>query len=297
MAVRQCEPACVQLLLDASADARVVSSSGDFPLLVAAQQGRGDIVRLLLAAAAPADANQAKAGTHRTPLHEAAEGGHDAVVAQLLAAAADVNAKTTHRATALHLAAREGHEAVVRALVAARGASVNAIMAHGETPLLLAASARHAGVVAALLAAGAQPDVLTGEGMTPLFVACAHGEAAAHAHKGRRWGRGARAGITGSTAEYHPACCNAHWRGVCFVARAWSAHRWPRGVVGVRLSLPHTQSPPPPPPSAPARRTPGAGSRPGGRRRQHAIHLRHRGRAHDMRRRRVHPPVSRQVAG
>jgi len=55
----------------------------------------------------------------RSPLHDASEKGHEAVVGELLAAGADRNAKTNLQATPLHLAAKNGHEAVVRALLKA----------------------------------------------------------------------------------------------------------------------------------------------------------------------------------
>jgi ankyrin repeat protein len=55
----------------------------------------------------------------RTPLHDASEKGHEAVVGELLAAGADCNAKTNLHDTPLHLTAKNGHEAVVGALLKA----------------------------------------------------------------------------------------------------------------------------------------------------------------------------------
>ena len=53
-----------------------------------------------------------------TPLHFAAEQGHQAVVALLLAHQADVHAKDDRGSTPLHLAARKGHRDVAELLLA-----------------------------------------------------------------------------------------------------------------------------------------------------------------------------------
>ena len=61
-----------------------------------------------------------------TPLHDAADKGHEAVTRALVEAGADVNAKEYWmQRTPLHVAARNGHEAATSALLKG-GADVNA---------------------------------------------------------------------------------------------------------------------------------------------------------------------------
>jgi len=57
------------------------------------------------------------------------------------------------KTTPLHTAAEKGHEAVVRALVAA-GADVKKLRNDGRTPLFIAAKNGHEAIVAALMEAG-----------------------------------------------------------------------------------------------------------------------------------------------
>merc|ERR1712039_958760 len=78
-----------------------------------------------------------KGSTHLTPLHMAAERGHDGTLQLLLAAGSHVNATDLQGMTALHWAARMGHEKVVVALLAAR-ADLNAKSGAGYTPLAMA---------------------------------------------------------------------------------------------------------------------------------------------------------------
>ena len=55
----------------------------------------------------------ARASMRYTPLHYAAEAGHEAIVRQLLKNKAEKNAKDIYECTPLHLAAAEGHKGVV----------------------------------------------------------------------------------------------------------------------------------------------------------------------------------------
>ncbi|CAH1251072.1 ANK1 [Branchiostoma lanceolatum] len=105
-----------------------------------------------------------------TPLHLAAENGHQETVSALLAADADVNVLDRQQTTPLHLAAREDHPETVSALLAA-GADVNAQDWRQWTSLHLAAENGHHETVSALLTAGADVNVQDCVGRNPLHYA------------------------------------------------------------------------------------------------------------------------------
>ena len=67
-----------------------------------------------------------------TPLHRAANNGHDATVELLLAHQADVNARDKYSQTPLHLAALQGRTNTVGLLLANK-AEVNARKSNGST--------------------------------------------------------------------------------------------------------------------------------------------------------------------
>jgi ankyrin repeat protein len=92
------------------------------PLLLACENGNGDVVQALLAAGA--DPNRAKV-TGETPLMVCAGNGVLDAVKALLVAGAEVNAKDQEDQTALIWAVAERHAAVVRTLVQG-GADVHA---------------------------------------------------------------------------------------------------------------------------------------------------------------------------
>ena len=75
-----------------------------------------------------------------TPLHLAADGGHERAVRTFLGAGADVAATAEEGHTALHSAARGGHAGVVAILLAA-GADLSGTDDHGDTALHSAAGA------------------------------------------------------------------------------------------------------------------------------------------------------------
>jgi ankyrin repeat protein len=148
------------------------------------------MVTALLRAGARVDKTQS-AG--RTPLHKAAQRGHEAVVALLLSIrprqplqrlsaalrcplqggwgtwrwwhccfkqGALVDKADSHGATPLYSAASSGHVAVVDLLLQA---GVNSATNDGSTPLMFAAQEGHDAVVAALLRAGSIVDMAKGE--------------------------------------------------------------------------------------------------------------------------------------
>jgi ankyrin repeat protein len=114
----------------------------------AAVRGDWDEVNLLLKRDPKLVSNIGPMG--KTPLHEAAENGHKAVVALLLANKADIEAKDDEHQTPLGAAAALGKKDIVELLLA-HGANVNGnhIL---DTPLHVAAINGHEDVVELLLA-------------------------------------------------------------------------------------------------------------------------------------------------
>lgn len=114
-----------------------------------------------------------------TPLHAAAEKGDAAQARELIKAMrgrerkAALNGLDREGYSPLAYAARAGSLEIVQLLVKA-GATVDLTDDHGGwTPLLQAADQRHAAVVGYLLDHGANPNVVTRIGKTPLSVALA----------------------------------------------------------------------------------------------------------------------------
>jgi ankyrin repeat protein len=212
-AVAFADVAKVQALLDSGADVNVdvrseesVNSNwGDTPLHMAVQDGREQIVRVLIARGA--DVNRANdrgntplhraveypnlvtalldAGANanapdvqgRTPLHWVAMGGAKASLETMLARGADVKAVDQQGQTALHCAAREGNTAAIAALIAA-GADANTADRFGATPLHVAAASRQAGAVSMLLEKGANVRLADAFGCTALHDAARQGSEA-----------------------------------------------------------------------------------------------------------------------
>jgi hypothetical protein len=97
--------------------------NGCTPLLMAAQNGHGTVVRALINAGA--DVNiMTNESDGTTPLFAAAFMGSETIVRVLIQAGADVNMARDNGTTPLYIAAQNGHEVVVRALINA-GADVN----------------------------------------------------------------------------------------------------------------------------------------------------------------------------
>jgi len=113
------------------------------------------MVTALLRAGASVDKTQS-AG--RTPLHKAAQRGHEAVVALLHQAGADVNKATATTSTVIRCAALSiaGGWGTWRwwHCCFKQGALVDKAHSHGATPLYSAASSGHVAVVDLLLQAG-----------------------------------------------------------------------------------------------------------------------------------------------
>jgi ankyrin repeat protein len=116
---------------------------------------KGDLAAVKKAVAEGVDVNAAD-GLGRTPLIEAAWGGHADVVKYLADKGANVNATDNAGYTPLMRAAEEGHMPVLTCLLH-KGASVNVRgKVRGTTPLILAAEKGHLKVLELLLSRGAK---------------------------------------------------------------------------------------------------------------------------------------------
>lgn len=186
------EPAKAKLLLDSGASVKAVSRAGRTPLLIiAAESGSSEVVKMLLARGADPNAAD-KAGF--TPLMMAAQANDLESVKSLVAAGADVNPKPSGErpeaaaANGFYLAplswaAASGNVEMVRLLLA-KGANVNArgmkdggsvkngpIQLGQYTALLVASVYGPYEVVKALLDAGADVNAQDVRGSTPLIYA------------------------------------------------------------------------------------------------------------------------------
>jgi ankyrin repeat protein len=143
----------VRWLLDHGADPKHLIDVRQSALYKAAETGRLEIARLLLARNVPInDADR----LHWTPLGIAARNGHAAVV-ELLASQPGIqlNARNGKASvTALQLAAQAGHLPVVSALIA-KGADVNDRGGEKWSPLEAAQQLGYPAIAERLKAAGA----------------------------------------------------------------------------------------------------------------------------------------------
>ena len=140
---------------------------GATALLLAAERGHIAAVELLLAAGADVNLPH-RSG--RTPLMAALN--HPTIVTRLLSAGADVNACAGDGDTALIRAAATGKLEMVKTLLA-RGADATAANALGRTALILT---RNTGIAQALLAAGTPIDAQDSRGRTALMYAATRGD-------------------------------------------------------------------------------------------------------------------------
>ena len=90
------------------------NSAATSPLMVAAREGKPDVVKALLSGG-NVDVNVTDAQGN-TPLIEAARFGHDSVARALVEHGAKLDAKNKDGDTALMLAVKNGHDDVVRVL-------------------------------------------------------------------------------------------------------------------------------------------------------------------------------------
>ena len=161
------------LLLRAGADVKAANEYGVTALYAAAASTDAAMTEKLLAAGA--DPN-ARLSSGVTPLMEAARRGNLATVRLLLAGRADPDAQETNAGqNALMWAISERHGAVTAELVQ-HGADVNVRSKNGYSPISFAAQQGDTDSIRALIEAGANVnDVAPKSGLTPILIASAMG--------------------------------------------------------------------------------------------------------------------------
>ena len=151
----------VSFLLDHKAEANV-KCRGSYPLHIAAYIGHLDVVKALVRNGVDVNVEDING---QTPLHRAAQKGHDKVVSFLL------DQKDKRGRTLTHILANKGDVEGVKFLVK-KGADVNVEDINGQTPLHRAAQKGHDEVVAFLLEKKAAVDGRsTSNSVPPLYLA------------------------------------------------------------------------------------------------------------------------------
>ena len=142
---------------------------GQTPILLAAQEGHAEVVKLLLRRKDIKCDKPANSG--RTPLCCAAENGHKGVV-KILLERRDVNPDRPNSdgRTPLYCAALNSHEGVVKMLLEREGVNPNGSVGRRQIPLSCAAGNGREGVVKILLGRrDVNPDKPGNYGRTPLW--------------------------------------------------------------------------------------------------------------------------------
>ena len=166
-------------------------TDGATPLHFACKKsGNIEIFQALIVAGAKLDQVK-KDGA--TPLHVACDSGNIEILQALIEGGSDVNkALTKDGATPLHVACESGNIEIVQALID-KEADVNKVKKDGATPLYLACQnpkgeastylgqTRKINIVKALIKRGADVNIApatdeVSDGVTPLFMACLHGQ-------------------------------------------------------------------------------------------------------------------------
>ncbi|KAH9498484.1 hypothetical protein Btru_007628 [Bulinus truncatus] len=146
------------------------SEAGMTPLHFAAQSGHEGLVRILLNCPG-VQTDSASSVTGSIPLHLAAGNGHTSVVSLLLSKSTyQIHTKDKRGRTALLRAAANGHLEMC-ALLIGQGADINTSDKNGFTALHFASSAGYLSVVKLLVESGASPNIETKDGKVPITFA------------------------------------------------------------------------------------------------------------------------------
>ena len=164
-------PAELSRTLQAGASADTRLDNGKTLLMMAAEQGLADAVRVLLDRHARTDLRTSDGAT---AVMYAAWGGHDAVVRALADGGADLDTTNSDGKTALMAAAARGHQDVARTLIQ-RGVMVDRTTAYGWSALMYAANNGHEAVAKLLLDSGANPYRMDANGNSALTLGALQG--------------------------------------------------------------------------------------------------------------------------
>lgn len=164
-------PAELSRTLQGGANPDTRLDSGKTLLMVAAEQGLTDAVRVLLDRRARSDLRTSDGAT---AVMYAAWGGHDAVVRALADGGAELDTTNSDGKTALMAAAARGHQEVARTLIQ-RGVMVDRTTAYGWSALMYAANNGHEAVARLLLDHGANPYRMDANGNSALTLGALQG--------------------------------------------------------------------------------------------------------------------------
>jgi len=157
------------VLVDAGADVNLKSTQGFAPLFAAVQNKHKPVVEYLLTKGA--HINEKNGQTGLTALYKACVDGSLDIATVLLDAGADVNLKSTQGYTPLYAAVQSKHKPVVEYLLS-KGASIDEKLGPlGLTAFYKASIDGSLDIAKVLVDAGADINMKSTEGYTPLFVA------------------------------------------------------------------------------------------------------------------------------
>lgn len=164
----------VNRLIDAGIDLQARDEDQRTALMLAAGEGRRNVVLRLLLAGAEPNARQTGFQHHQTALYHAIQGGHDDVSAMLLLAGVNPSGYDYKTPGPLHWATEFGRPDMVRLLLNLPGnkrVSVDARSYGDKTPLHEAVRIGRREIVDLLLAAGADPNARDDGPAVPLSFA------------------------------------------------------------------------------------------------------------------------------
>ncbi len=161
----------VRMLLTKAREQTSASDDATKALIQASQVGMTNAVLMLLKCGLNVNAADHNG---RTGLMQASQQGHVSTVQALLKAGANVDAVDLKRVTSLWLATQQGHTGIIKQLLE-NGADVNVREDYGRSALTQASQKGHTDIVRLLLEAGAGIDVTDSMGVTALQLACQNG--------------------------------------------------------------------------------------------------------------------------
>jgi ankyrin repeat protein/Flp pilus assembly protein TadD len=157
-----------------NSDVLKVNDKGQTTLMIAAANGRADLIPSIVAAGVAVNARD---NDGDAALYYAASNGHTDAAIALLRAGANPNAANDKGSTALIGAAVSGHTAIVQLLLS-NGARVDQADKDGDNALILASAVGKAETIEALLRGRANINIQNKNGITPLIIASYQGNTA-----------------------------------------------------------------------------------------------------------------------